>query len=51
MFGLSRDEVDSILETFPIVKEADINHYGDFRTKILILEHYDSSHTVKAPTR
>jgi hypothetical protein len=47
IFGLSRDEVDYILETFPIVKEADIARYGDFRTKLLILEHYDA--TTPAP--
>ena len=39
------DEVDWILETFPIVKERDIARYGDYRTKLLVLEHYDSIST------
>ena len=34
--------MDYILETFPIVKEADITKYGDYRTKILILEDDDA---------
>ena len=48
IFGLSRDEVDYILETFPIVKEADIARYGDYRTKLLILEQYDSMNSAPA---
>jgi len=48
VFGLSRDELDYIVETFPIVKEADIAMYGDYRTKLLILEHYDAM--TPAPT-
>jgi hypothetical protein len=42
VFRLSREEVEYILETFPIVKEADIARYGDYRIKLLILEYYDS---------
>jgi hypothetical protein len=48
IFNLSSDEVDWILETFPIVKERDIARYGDYRTKILVLEHYDSISTTLA---
>jgi hypothetical protein len=49
LFGLSREELDYILETFPIVKEADIAKYGDYRTKILVLESYDALASVPAP--
>ena len=42
IYGLSRDEVDYVLETFRIAKEYDIDKYGDYRTKMLILEHYDA---------
>ena len=51
VFGLSREEVDYILETFPIVKEADIARYGDYRTKLLILEHYDATTSAPASPR
>jgi len=42
IYGLTRDEVDYVLETFRIAKEYDIDKYGDYRTKMLILEHYDA---------
>jgi hypothetical protein len=48
VFGLSRDEVDFILDTFPIVKESDVARYGDYRTKLLVLEYYDAM--TPAPT-
>lgn len=41
LFGLSRDEVAYILDTFPIVRKRDEKCYGDYRTKRLILEAYD----------
>lgn len=42
LFGLGRDEVDYIMDTFPIVKRKDEADFGDFRTKRLILEAYDA---------
>ena len=51
VFGLSRDEIDYILETFPIVKQADFDRYGDYRTKVLILEHYDATTPAPASPR
>lgn len=42
LFGLDRDEVDYILETFPIVKRKDGAAHGNFRTKELILTAYDA---------
>ena len=40
IFGLTRDELDYVLETFPIVKRRDIQKYGDYRTKLTILDCY-----------
>ena len=41
LYGMDRDDVDYILETFPIVKRDDERDYGEFRTKRVILEIYD----------
>ena len=40
-YGIARNEVDYIMETFPNVKKKDVATYGSFRTKELILEAYD----------
>jgi len=42
LYDLSRDNVDYILETFPILKRKDIQQFGDFRTKFIILGIYDA---------
>ena len=42
LYGLARDDVEYILDTFPIVKEHDEEAYGEFRTKRAILEVYDA---------
>jgi hypothetical protein len=41
LYGLTRDEFDYILETFPIVKRKDEAKYSEYRTKRLILEEFD----------
>lgn len=41
LYGIERDEVDYIMETFPIVKRQDHEKFGNYRTKELILETYD----------
>lgn len=41
LYGLEKDEIDYILETFPIVKRKDITKYGSYRTKETILQLYD----------
>jgi hypothetical protein len=41
LYGIDHDDVDYIMETFPIVKRKDIAKFGSFRTKELILEIYD----------
>lgn len=41
LYDISREDVDYILETFPIVKRKDEAKYGTYRTKDLILAEYD----------
>ena len=41
LYGLNRDDADYILSTFPIVRHRDERQFGDFRTKLLILDCYD----------
>ncbi|WP_068396382.1 hypothetical protein [Kribbia dieselivorans] len=41
LFGIARDDVDYIMDTFPIVKRKDEAAYGEYRTKRLILDVYD----------
>jgi hypothetical protein len=41
LYGIERDDVDYIMETFPIVKRKDEKLYGEYRTKQVILEMYD----------
>lgn len=40
--GLYRDDVDYILDTFPIVRRMDEARFGEYRTKRLVLESYDA---------
>ncbi|MFG2018267.1 Eco57I restriction-modification methylase domain-containing protein [Actinomadura geliboluensis] len=42
LYGIQRDDVDYIMETFPIVKKKDVATFGSYRTKELILEVYDA---------
>ncbi|SDP75585.1 Methyltransferase domain-containing protein [Actinopolyspora xinjiangensis] len=42
LYGVERDDVDYIMETFPIVRRKDEQAHGEFRTKRLILEIYDA---------
>jgi hypothetical protein len=41
LYGIKRDDMDYIMETFPIVKRKDVAKHGDFRTKLVILDIYD----------
>ncbi|MHC1773811.1 MAG: hypothetical protein AB9834_00220 [Lentimicrobium sp.] len=47
LYGLEKEEMDYILETFPIVKRKDIAKYGTYRTKEAILKLYDEFSWVK----
>lgn len=41
LYEINRDDVDYIMETFPIVKRKDVTEHGSYRTKERILEIYD----------
>ena len=41
MYGLERDEVNYIMDTFPGVEREDVAAHGEYRTKRVILEIYD----------
>jgi hypothetical protein len=42
LYGISRDDADYILDTFPIVRKHDEKAHGEYRTKRLILEIFDA---------
>ncbi len=42
LFGLQREEVAHVLDTFPIVEKRDRKAHGEYRTKRAILEIYDA---------
>lgn len=42
LYGVERDDVDYIMETFPIIRRKDIAAHAEFRTKRVILEIYDA---------
>jgi N-6 DNA Methylase len=41
LYGIGKDDIDYIMETFPIVKRKDFAKYGSYRTKQAILAVYD----------
>lgn len=41
LYGIEREDVDYILETFPIVKRKDEKQFGEYRMKRVILQMYD----------
>jgi hypothetical protein len=42
LYGLSRDDTDYVMDTFPIVRKNDEKAHGEYRTKRVILEVYDA---------
>lgn len=42
LYGISQEDTDYILETFPIVRKNDEKAHGEYRTKRVILEIYDA---------
>jgi hypothetical protein len=42
LYGLERDDVAYVMETFPVVKKNDEKAHGEYRTKRLVLERYDA---------
>jgi hypothetical protein len=41
LYGLERDDVDYVMDTFWVVRDRDMTAHGEYRTKRLILEIYD----------
>jgi hypothetical protein len=41
LYGLNKEEAEYVMESFPIVKRKDIEQYGTYRTKEVILKYYD----------
>lgn len=41
LYGIARDDVAYIMDTFPIVRRKDEDAFGEYRTKRVILEIYD----------
>ncbi|WP_109471965.1 Eco57I restriction-modification methylase domain-containing protein [Ornithinimicrobium cavernae] len=42
LYGLARDEVEHVMESFTVVRKYDERDHGEFRTKRLILEIFDA---------
>lgn len=41
LYSVTKEELDYILETFPIVKRKDEAKFGEYRTKKMIMEYYE----------
>ncbi len=41
LYGIEREDVDYIMDTFRVWKEKEEEQYGEYRTKLVILEMYD----------
>jgi hypothetical protein len=48
LYEVRRDDLDYIMETFPIVKRKDVAAHGEYRTKRMILEIYDAMAVAEA---
>jgi hypothetical protein len=42
LYGIARDDVSYIMDTFPIVHRDDEKRHGEYRTKRVILDIYDA---------
>lgn len=42
LYGLTRDEVEHVVDSFVVIRTYDERDHGEFRTKRLILEIYDA---------
>ncbi len=50
IYGLTRDEVEHVLDTFPIVRRNDERDYGEYRTKRLVLGQFDRLEYASSPS-
>lgn len=51
LYGIERDDVDHLMDTFPIVRRRDEQRFGEYRTQRLILERYDAMAVAEADGR
>ena len=42
LYGVSRDDADYILDTFPVLARSEERTHGEYRTKRVVLETYDA---------
>ena len=42
LYGYRKDQVEYAMESFPIIKKHDIDRYGEYRTKELIISEFDA---------
>ena len=45
VYGLTRPEVEHVLDSFFVVRKYEERDHGEFRTKRLVLERYDAMQT------
>lgn len=41
VYGLTRDEVEHVLDSFPVLRKYEERDHGEFRTRRLVLDNYD----------
>jgi len=42
LYGVARDDIPYVMDSFPIVREKDMQEYGSYRTCDLILQYYNA---------
>ena len=42
LYGVSRDDADYILDTFPVLERSEKHEHGEYRTKRVVLDTYDA---------
>jgi hypothetical protein len=51
IYGVERDDIDYVMESFPIVKKKDMALFGEYRTKRMVLECFEAIAEAKAAER
>jgi hypothetical protein len=42
LYGIARDDIGFILDTFPVIRDRDVAEHGEYRTRRVVLEVYDA---------
>ena len=42
LYGVSRDDADYVLDTFPVIARSETREHGEYRTKLTVLAIYDA---------